>query len=128
MGFIKSIWDAFGDAYDDMHHSNNEGYYEDYRDYNSHCESHSNNERVITSGWAAYSEFVGGPVKIVQHSENSEIQCFRPGMVYSGGQHSEYTIQSHHAISAYWSGDILYAQLDNGNICEWYGPGCPVEH
>ena len=122
MGLIKSIWNGFGDVYEDMHSS-----HDNYED-SSHYNRSSDNRRVVTSGWAGgYSDFVGGPIKIVQHRENSEIQCFRPGMVYSGAQHSEYTYQAH-AISAYWSGDVLYAQLDNGNICEWNSPGCPFEH
>lgn len=76
--------------------------------------------------WAGHDDFVGGPIKIVNNSRQSEIQCFRPGMVYSGAEHSEYTPEGTYAISAYWSGDILYAQLSNNRICEWRSPGCPT--
>ena len=50
------------------------------------------------------------------------------GFKYSGAQHSEYTPSGTHAITAYWSGDRLYAQLDNNRICEWFGPGNSIEH
>jgi hypothetical protein len=100
-------------------------------DYNEIEERHSyrgyeQTGRRITSGWASYDDLVGGPIKIVNNSRQSEIQCFRPGMVYSGAEHSEYTPEGTYAISAYWSGDILYAQLSNNRICEWRSPGCPT--
>ncbi len=124
MGLLKSIWNGFGDLYDSVDNSsNNDSEYEDYRSYRE-CES---SIRRITTGWASYEELVGGPIKIVNTNRCSEIQCFRPGQVYSGAEHSEYTPEGTHAISAYWSGDILYAQLDNNRVCEWYSPGCPTE-
>lgn len=123
MGLIKSIWDVFGNAYDEMKESGDDTY-ENSRD----CNDYDCNDRQVQSGWSGvYSQFVNGPIKIVHNGNRSEIQCFRPGMVYSGAEHSEYT-QSARAISAYWSGDVLYAQLENGDICEWFSPGCPYEH
>lgn len=122
MGLFKSIWNGLGDLYDSAENSS-ENDYESSNNY-SYRESERPSRR-ITTGWAGYDEFVGGPIKIVNTRSQSEIQCFRSGMVYSGAQHSEYTPQGTHAISAYWSGDILYAQLDNNHICEWLSPGNP---
>ena len=125
MGLLKSIWNGLGDLYDSVDNTSDNGYEnEDYCPYREY----ERPGREITTGWAGYDDLVGGPIKIVNTNRCSEIQCFRPGMVYSGAQHSEYTPEGTHAISAYWSGDVLYAQLDNGNICEWYNPGCPLEH
>lgn len=123
MGLLKGIWNAMGDLYDSVENTSDDNYETNSYSYREE-ESRS---RRITTGWAGYDEFVGGPIKIVNTPLQSEIQCFRPGMVYSGAQHSEYTPSGTHAITAYWSGDRLYAQLDNNSVCEWFGPGNPIE-
>ena len=122
MGLIDGIWKAMGKIYDSVDNTSDSDYetdYPSYREEERHC-------RRISTGWASYDDLVGGPIKIVNTNRCSEIQCYRPGRVCSGSQHSEYTPEGTHAISAYWSGDILYAQLDNNRICEWYNPGCPA--
>lgn len=122
MGLLKGLWNGLGDLYDSVENTSNDDY-----ESNSYRRDDRPSRR-ISSGWAGLADFVGGPIRIVHTGRCSEIQCFRPGMVYSGAEHSEYTPSGTHAISAYWSGDILYAQLDNNQICEWYSPGCPYEH
>ena len=117
MGWLDNLYDSIFSENGESDYNSEERF--------SYREREQPNRRV-SSGWADYENFVGGPIKIVNNSRQSEIQCYRPGMVYSGAQHSEYTPDGTFAISAYWSGDVLYAQLNNNQICEWYSPGCPI--
>lgn len=117
MGFLDRLYDA-------IFESDGNSDYDNYDEQESYHEERPT--RRVTSGWAGLEDFVGGPIKIVNNYRQSEIQCYRPRMVYSGAEHSEYTPEGTFAISAYWSGDILYAQLNNNQVCEWYSPGCPI--
>ena len=121
MSLLKSIWNAFGDAYDDMQNT------PDNYDYEDHSDNSGNGGRVITTGWACHPRVVNGPIRI-EHRENggSVIRCYPPGQVYPGADVAEYT--DARAIQAYWSGDVLYANLEDGRIVEWYNPGCPYAH
>lgn len=116
MGFLDRLYDA-------LFENDRESDFNTYNERDSYPEERP--RKRVSSGWAGLEEFVGGPIKIVNNYRQSEIQCFRPGLVYSGAEHTEYTPEGTYAISAYWSGDILYAQLSNNQICEWYSPGCP---
>lgn len=124
MGILDSLWNGLGNLYDKMHEDDDDNYYDD--DNNSSYNQNYHHERVISSGWAVYSDFVGGPVRIIRHYDRSELRCYRAGDI--SNYHSEFTPPDTFAIHAYWSGDRLYADLSNGEMCEWYAPGCPWRH
>ena len=93
MGWLDNLYDSIFNETGESDYNN-----EDRFSYKE-CEGSS---RRVASGWAGYEDFVGGPIKIENSSRQSEIQCYRPGMVYSGAAHLEYTPAGTFAISAYW--------------------------
>ncbi len=82
---------------------------------------------MAKSGWSAqYERFVGGPIKIDSQTwNNCYLRLYKPGQVYPGADHLEGIPYGLRAIRAYWCGDILYADLEDGRTCEWVNPGCP---
>lgn len=116
MGWLDSLYHGI---FDDSNDSAGSDYRNDVYE--------ERNEREYYGGWYGHKHVVGGPVKIEHTGSQSIIRCYAPGRVYSGADHPEYTPSGTYAITAYWSGSVLYAQLSNGSLCEWKNPGCPLE-
>ena len=125
MGLIKKVWNKLGEIYDEDQQI-------DYNDEDFYSgESHNQHERnyyQYDSRWAnpTYGVYIGGPLKIDNDSTYIHIDCYEAGLPMSANRYMTVYVPSKkdglRALSAYWSGGVLYAQLSDGTICEWNDP------
>ena len=86
----------------------------------------SSREHMPDTGWTRNPSFidrVGGPIKIERKGNHDEVLVFYPGQPMWGGQGwPMYTPDGTRATSAYWSGGVLYIQLNDGRMMRCWDP------
>ena len=83
-------------------------------------------EHIPDTGWTRNPSFidrVGGPIKIERKGNHDEVLVFYPGQpMWSGQGWPMYTPDGTRATSAYWSGGVLYIQLNDGRMMRCWDP------
>lgn len=86
----------------------------------------SHHDDLPDTGWTRNPSFVdrvGGPIKIERDGNHDVVRVYYPGQPMWGGQGwPMYTPDGTRATSAYWSGGVLYIQLNDGRMMRCWDP------
>ena len=86
----------------------------------------SHHDNLSDTGWTRIPSFVdrvGGPIKIERDGNHDVVRVYYPGQPMWGGQGwPMYTPDGTRATSAYWSGGVLYIQLNDGRMMRCWDP------
>lgn len=81
-------------------------------------------EEEYYGSWYSRRKCVGGPIRIEYANGRTTLRCYSPDAVYYGAEVIIEYVDGP-VLQAYWSGNVLFANLPGGRICEWRAPGCP---
>lgn len=91
----------------------------------------SSREYIPDTGWTrdrSSIEYIGGPIKLGRDGYSDIVTVFQHGEpMYDGRGFKIRVPENRRATSAYWCDGMLYVQLSNGRVLEYWGPYQGIE-
>lgn len=91
----------------------------------------SSREYIPDTGWTrdrSSIEYIGGPIKLGRDGYSDIVTVFQHGEpMYDGCGFKIRVPENRRATSAYWCDGMLYVQLSNGRVLEYWGPYQGIE-